>query len=64
MIAGAGRVFVASGKKTYEYEPATADKKELLNKITGRTGNLRAPTLKKGDVYYIGFNAEMYENLK
>lgn len=55
---------MASGKKTVEFEPASADKNEMLKKITGRTGNLRAPTLRRGDVYYVGFNADMYENLK
>lgn len=54
---------MASGKKTLEYDPKSADKEELLKKITGRSGNLRAPALRKGDVYYIGFNVDMYENL-
>jgi hypothetical protein len=64
VVAGVKRIVVASGKKTLEYDPATSDKDELLKKITGRTGNLRAPALRIGDVYYIGFNVEMYENLK
>ncbi|MCP3892434.1 MAG: hypothetical protein GY702_26705 [Desulfobulbaceae bacterium] len=64
MIAGAKKVVVASGKKILEFDPATTDKEDLIKKITGRTGNLRAPALKRGDVYYIGFNVEMYENLK
>ncbi len=64
MIAGAKKVVVASGKKILEFDPATTDKEDLIKKITGRTGNLRAPALKMGDVYYIGFNVEMYENLK
>ncbi len=63
VVAAAGRVVVASGKKTLEYDPKTADKNEVLKKITGRTGNLRAPALRIGDVYYIGFNVEMYEDI-
>lgn len=63
VVAGASKIVVASGKKTIEYDPKTADKEEVLKKITGRTGNLRAPALKIGDVYYIGFNVDMYENL-
>ncbi|MCP3888082.1 MAG: hypothetical protein GY702_04300 [Desulfobulbaceae bacterium] len=61
VIASAKKVYVASGKKTLEFDPATADKEEMLKKITGRTGNLRAPALKVGDVYYVGFNQSMYE---
>jgi len=63
VVAGAQKVFVASGKKIIEFDPATADKEEMLKKITGRSGNLRAPALKRDGVYYIGYNAEMYDNL-
>ncbi len=63
MVAGAAKIYVASGKKTLEFDPATASKEELLKKITGRTGNLRAPTLKVGDTFFVGFNAEIYEEL-
>ena len=63
VIADASKVFVASGKKILEFDPASADKEELLKKITGRTGNLRAPALKQGDVFYIGYNVEIYNNL-
>ena len=63
VIAEARKVVVASGKKIIEFEPATADKEEMLKKITGRTGNLRAPTLKKDGVFFVGYNVEMYDNL-
>lgn len=59
----ADKIVVASGKKTLEYDPGTADKDEVLKKITGRTGNLRAPSLRIGNVYYIGFNVDMYESM-
>ncbi len=63
VIVDARKVYVASGKNILEFDPATADREELLKKITGRTGNLRAPALKLGDVFYIGYNVEMYNNL-
>lgn len=62
LVAGAEKVYVASGRSIVEFDPATADKDEMLKKITGRTGNLRAPALKCGGVFYIGYNAEMYNN--
>ena len=34
----------------------------MLAKISGRTGNLRAPTLKSGNTYYVGFNEELYQD--
>lgn len=63
LVENADKIVVASGQKTLEFDPAGGDKDEILKKITGRTGNLRAPALKIGDVYYIGFNAGMYESL-
>lgn len=63
LVQSADKIIVASGQKTIEYDPASADKDEVLKKITGRTGNLRAPTLRIGNVFYIGFNVGMYENL-
>lgn len=64
VIAGADKVYVASGKNIMEFDPATADKEEMLKKITGRTGNLRAPALKRGKVFYIGYSADMYNRLE
>lgn len=63
LVAGAENVYVASGKKTLTFVPAEADRDELLKRITGRTGNLRAPALRKGKVFYVGFNEEMYSGL-
>ncbi|SDP63112.1 hypothetical protein SAMN05660330_03458 [Desulforhopalus singaporensis] len=62
-VAGAEKIYVASGQKILEFDPADSDKDQLLQKITGRTGNLRAPALRIGNVFYIGFNTAMYENL-
>lgn len=63
LVAHAAKVVVASGKKIFEYDPFAADKQELLAKISGRTGNLRAPTLRIGDTFYIGYNAELYQRI-
>ncbi|MFT5701973.1 MAG: hypothetical protein ACI8ZB_004877 [Desulforhopalus sp.] len=63
LVEKAEKIVVASGQKTVEYDPSSADKDEVLKKITGRTGNLRAPALKIGNVYYIGFNVGMYDSL-
>ena len=63
VIAGAEKVFVATGKKVIEFDPATADKEALQKKITGPSGNLRAPTLRLGKVFYVGFHPEMYADI-
>jgi len=51
---------VANGKKVEEFVPGENDRDEILAKVTGRTGNLRAPVLRRGDVLYIGYNDELY----
>jgi len=63
VIAGAEKVYVAAGKKIIEFAPATADKEVMIKKITGPSGNLRAPTLRLGRIFYIGFHPEMYEKI-
>ena len=54
---------MAKGKKTRTYEPSQENREELLKDVLGRTGNLRAPTLRIRDDFYIGFNVDMYEEL-
>ncbi len=62
VLSAAETVYVASGKKFLKYTPDSSTKEELVAKATGRTGNLRAPTLRRGDALYIGYNIEMYDN--
>ena len=54
---------MTSGKKIVEFEPETAEKEEIIKSATGRTGYLRAPTVRRGSVFYIGYNDELYEKL-
>ena len=63
LLGDAEKIYVTSGKKILEFEPATADREELLKRVTGRTGNLRAPALRRGEVFYIGYNDELYESI-
>jgi len=63
LLADAEKIYVTSGKKIIEFEPESAERDDLLKRATGRTGNLRAPTLKRGGMYYIGYNDELYETL-
>ena len=36
---------------------------EIKKVLLGPTGNLRAPTLRKGKTLIVGFNEEMYDEL-
>ena len=60
LLGGADKIVVAQNKNILEFSPATDDREEILAKVAGRTGNLRAPTLRIGKTYYVGFNEELY----
>jgi hypothetical protein len=53
-------VFVAKGKQVSAFEPAGTPSRELLDAMLGPTGNLRAPTLRRGKLVLVGFNEELY----
>ncbi len=54
---------VAKGKQTlvYDMKKAPPEREDLIKVVLGPTGNLRAPTLKKGKTALVGFNEESYE---
>ena len=64
VVGTADKIVVTSGKKILEYNPISDDKDEILAKISGRTGNLRAPALRIGNTYYIGFNEALYQQIR
>jgi hypothetical protein len=52
---------VAKGKKVLKFNAATDDKDEILKRVMGPSGNLRAPTYRVGDTFVVGFNLDLYE---
>ena len=42
-------------------QPDASDSADLLKKVIGPSGNLRAPTLKVGERYLVGFNPDLYQ---
>jgi hypothetical protein len=61
LLAAADRIVVGRGKKMVVLAPKEDAKEEILKNCLGRTGNLRAPTLKIGNLLVVGFNDAMYE---
>jgi arsenate reductase-like glutaredoxin family protein len=61
----AARVVVAKGKKVtaFDMKKAPPDEKTLLAAILGPTGNLRAPTIRRGSTLLVGFDEETYRKL-
>ncbi len=62
VVKDAREVVVASGKKTLVFDPVK-DQDAMLAKIQGRTGNLRAPSLRIEGRMYIGYNEDIYGKL-
>lgn len=51
---------VAKGRQIQEWVPSAQNKKEILQKVMGPSGNLRAPTLKIKDTFIVGFHEETF----
>lgn len=56
-------IFIAKGKKTLHFEmKENPDEEEYIPLMLGRTGNLRAPTLRRGKSLVVGFNEALYND--
>ncbi len=62
LFADASKVVVAKGKKVVEFDlkKAPPTSAELEKVVLGPTGNLRAPAIRTGKTWLIGFNADAY----
>lgn len=62
LMRGASEVLVARGKKSQIFKPG-GDKaawKEIAEVAIGPTGNLRAPTLRRGKRWIVGFGEDAW----
>lgn len=63
LLKKAETLHVGRGKKTVRFAPDTESKEDILKVTLGRTGNLRAPAVRVGNVWYVGYNDDMYKEL-
>ncbi|MBI1901262.1 MAG: hypothetical protein HYS13_09145 [Planctomycetia bacterium] len=65
VLEGVDEIYVAKGKSVMHVnlKAEQPDKKRLLALLLGPTGNLRAPTLRKGRTLIVGFDEETYQKL-
>ena len=62
LLQAADRVTIAKGRKIDSFEGGQpAD--EIVSKMLGSTGNLRAPTITVGDRLVVGFNEDVYKEV-
>ena len=61
----ASQIYVCKGKRVthFNMKKDPPDSETLVKSLLGPTGNLRAPTLRKGKTLVVGFHAETYQEL-
>ena len=61
-VRQAEEVWIAKGKivRRIAFKKETISDDELLELVTGPTGNLRAPTIRRGKKLFVGFHPEQY----
>lgn len=60
LLAGAREIVIAKGKTFQVFDPTRDSKEAILAQALGRTGNLRAPTLRIGARLLVGFSEGLY----
>ena len=65
VLDGVDELYVAKGKKVehVDLKKGKPDRAILLGLLLGPTGNLRAPTLRKGRTLIVGFEEGTYKDL-
>lgn len=63
LAKAANQVIVAKGKKVETFRTAGTAPKACVDAMLGPTGNLRAPTIRKGKTVLVGFNQGVYADV-
>jgi len=61
MLGKAAKITVAKGKTVSSLKPRQEGKEAILKQVMGPSGNLRAPTLRVGDAFVVGFHPDFYQ---
>ena len=61
LMGRAERIVVAKGRRVVTFVPTEDTQESILKAVMGRSGNLRAPTLRSGEIFFVGFNSTLYE---
>ena len=60
LMGSAEQIVVAKGKSVVTFVPDEDDRDAILKAVLGRSGSLRAPTVKTGNVFFVGYNDALY----
>lgn len=63
ILEGVDDLYVAKGKKSVHFDlrKGRPSNEELLGHLLGRSGKLRAPSVRTGTTLVVGYNAELME---
>ncbi len=59
-MESAESIVVAKGKSVETFQPNEDVREAVLKAVLGRSGSLRAPTVRTGNVFYVGYNNALY----
>lgn len=60
LLSDAAKLIAMKGKKVQEFDVSAKVGSDAVEAMLGPTGNLRAPTIKVGDTYLVGFNEDVF----
>ena len=61
LMGSAERIVVAKGRRVESFVPTEDPQDVILKAVLGRSGSLRAPTVRTGDVFLVGYNETLYQ---
>ena len=61
LMGSAEQIVVAKGRRVETFVPTADTQESILKAVMGRSGSLRAPTVRSGDSFFVGFNETLYE---
>lgn len=63
MLSSAAKIYIGRQGNYTALIPGATNRKEILAQAMGRSGGLRAPALRSGEVLLIGFSEDMYREV-
>ncbi|HCO13883.1 MAG TPA: hypothetical protein DIT46_06845 [Gemmatimonadetes bacterium] len=62
-MAGVKDLYIAKGKKSLHFDLSSdrPSDEELLGHLLGRSGKLRAPTIRSGELLIVGYSGDLLQ---
>lgn len=60
LLKSASKLIAMKGKKVVEFTAKDLSSEDAVASMLGPTGNMRAPTIRVGKTYLVGFNEEVF----